>query len=272
MPKKPHKIGGAGEGFAAGMAIDLTPFMNVIIVLIPMLLMSAEFAKTSILDISLPASRGSNVETKQTEESPEQDKSNKMLLTLIVTDSVVTIGAKGGFLPSIFYREYHHYISKEQQKDTTIIFNPRDPKPPVNSATGQPFTINERYDIWLYAVDENTDQIIQTLYTKTGEMLTDEQGFPIQSCKIGDKVYALSNPRREITVKDPADFTLKKLSAYDELQNRLMKIKERFFDVEDKDDIIIAAENQVMYDKIIQLMDIARVANYPNISIAKLRA
>jgi biopolymer transport protein ExbD len=81
----------------------------------------------------------------------------------------------------------------------------------------------------------------------------------------------LTNPRRVIVVNDPAEFESRPLSAYDELQNRLMKIKERYREAEDADDIIIAAENEVMYDKIVQIMDKARAAEFPNISIAKLR-
>jgi biopolymer transport protein ExbD len=58
------------------------------------------------------------------------------------------------------------------------------------------------------------------------------------------------------------------------MKNRLMKIKDRFRESqpEDFDDIIIAAEDQVLYDKIVQIMDAARSAEYPNISIAKLRS
>ena len=74
-----------------------------------------------------------------------------------------------------------------------------------------------------------------------------------------------------VVVQNSAEFESKPLSAYDELQNRLMKIKERYNDAEDGDDIIIAAENEVMYDKIVQIMDKAR-AEFPNISIAKLRS
>jgi biopolymer transport protein ExbD len=61
------------------------------------------------------------------------------------------------------------------------------------------------------------------------------------------------------------------LLAYDEMKNRLMKIKDRYREARDGEDIIIAAENQVAYDKIVQLMDVARAADFPNISIAKLR-
>ena len=85
--------------------IDLKPFINFLVVLIPVLMVSAEFAKISIINLKLPEGRGSNIETKQTTQ-PVEDP-NKMLLTMIVTDSVVTIGAKNGFMPTLFYKEYH---------------------------------------------------------------------------------------------------------------------------------------------------------------------
>jgi biopolymer transport protein ExbD len=77
-----------------------------------------------------------------------------------------------------------------------------------------------------------------------------------------------------MVVRDPSEFVLQKMSAYDLMKNRLMKVKERFREMqpEDFDDIIIAAENEVLYDKIVQIMDAARAAEYPNISIAKLRS
>jgi biopolymer transport protein ExbD len=56
------------------------------------------------------------------------------------------------------------------------------------------------------------------------------------------------------------------------MKNRLMKIKQRYADVPDANDIILAAENQVAYDKIVQLMDVARLAEFPNIAISKLRS
>jgi biopolymer transport protein ExbD len=74
-----------------------------------------------------------------------------------------------------------------------------------------------------------------------------------------------------MVVTDPGAFQQKPLSAYDELKNRLMKLKERYREADDADDLIIAAENEVIYDKIVQIMDAAREAEFPNISIAKLR-
>ncbi|NLE01064.1 MAG: hypothetical protein GX640_14450 [Fibrobacter sp.] len=249
--------------------MDLKPFMNLMVVLIPMLLVSAEFAKVAVVDIKLPEARGSQTKTA-VKEQPQEDKSEKLLLTAIITDSVVTLGAKGGFMPSMYYREYHHYVAKDDNEDFTVEFEPG--KPAKHPKTGREMQIYERYDIYLYACDENRNILNRLYTTKYNEMVTNSAGEPLETVNAGDTVYALTNPRRMIVVNDPAtEFAKKPLSAYDELQNRLMKVKERYRDAEDGQDIIIAAENQVMYDKIVQIMDKARASEFPNISIAKLR-
>ena len=250
--------------------MDFKPFMNLMVVLIPLLLLSAEFAKIAIIDIKLPEGRGSQTMEK-VKKAPKEDESNKLLLTAIITDSVVTLGAKNGFLPSLFYQEFHHYVAKDDQTDFKVKFDPSSTEPPKHPKTGRPMEIYERYDIYLYSCDETYQNIQNCLYTKFGEMVTDANSIAITKASVGDTVYALTNPRRMIVVSDPAEFELKPLSVYDELKNRLMKVKERFKDADDADNIIIAAENQVMYDKIVQIMDAARMADFPNISIAKLR-
>jgi len=246
--------------------LDLKCFMNLMVVLIPMLLMSAEFSKVAIIDIKLPEARGSQTTSAVTEQ-PKEDKSAKILLTAIITDSVVTLGAKGGFMPSLFYREFHRYTTRDGFDDI-IEYTPG--KAPLHP-NGRELTVYERQEIFLYTTDENRN-IINCMYTKYGEMLTNLDGNPVEKVNVGDTVFALTNPRRRIIVSNTAEFDSKPLSAYDELKNRLMKIKERYREAEDADDLIIAAENEVIFDKIVQIMDAARTAEFPNISIAKLRA
>ena len=246
--------------------LDLKCFMNLMVVLIPMLLVSAEFSKVSVIDIKLPEQRGSTPNMMQTDKPPE---CNKLKLTAIITDSVVTLGAKGGFMPSLFYREFHRYVTKDGFDDIieyTPGVAPRHPN-------GRELTVYERHDIFLYATDENRN-IINSMYTNFGEMLTNIDGKPVEKVNVGDTLFALTNPRRTVVVSNSniADFKSKPLSAYDELKNRLMNVKHRYRDAEDGDDLIIAAENEVIYDKIVQIMDAARTAEFPNISIAKLRA
>lgn len=254
----------------ADQEMDFKVFMSLMVVLIPLLLLSAEFAKIAIIDIKLPEGRGSQTMDK-VKKAPRDEESNKLLLTAIITDSVVTLGAKNGFLPSLFYQEFHRYIAKDDQTDFKVKFDPSSAELPKHPKTGRPMEVYERYDIYLYSCDETYQNIVNCLYTKFGEMVTDGNSLPITKASVGDTVFALTNPRRMIIVSDPSEFELKPLSVYDQLKNRLMKVKERFKDADDADNVIIAAENSVMYDKIIQIMDAARSADFPNISIAKLR-
>lgn len=270
MAKRPGKM--IDDSGGHDLNIDLKPFINFLVVLIPVLMLSAEFAKISIINLKLPEGRGSSPSIKQTVAPPDND-ADKLLLTMIVTDSVVTLGAKGGFLPSLFYREFHRYVSREDRGvEVTVEFDPKDPKKLVkNPKSGKPFLIFERQEILLYVTDENRN-IINCLYTKNGEMLTDGAGNPLKAAKAGDTVYILTNPRRMVVVTTTEPYSLHPLSAYDEMKNRLMKIKQRYSDVSDANDIILAAENGVAYDKIVQLMDVARAAEFPNIAISKLRS
>ncbi|MBD3393476.1 MAG: hypothetical protein GF418_15175 [Chitinivibrionales bacterium] len=265
MANKIKKIGGGEQ------EMDLKPFMNLMVVLIPLLLISAEFARIAIIDINLPEGRGSQTKTA-VKKPPKEEMDNKLLLTAIVTDSVVTLGAKGGFLPSLFYQEFHRYVARDDQAEFTVKYDPKEKTPPKHPVSGREMTIHERQDILLYACDETFSEIKKCLYTPFGEMVTDADGIVVTAVNVGDTVYALTNPRRLIVVENPAEFELKPLSIYDELKNRLMKVKERFKDADDAEDIIIAAENEVIYDKIVQIMDAARMADFPNISIAKLRS
>lgn len=271
MAKRPTKM--IDDSGGHDLNIDLKPFINFLVVLIPVLMLSAEFAKISIINLKLPENRGSSPSIKQTV-APDQNDADKLLLTMIVTDSVVTLGAKGGFLPSLFYKEFHKYVSKEDRSvEVTVQYDPANPKKQVmNPKTHKPFGVTERQEILLYVTEENGN-IINCLYTKNGEMLTDGAGNPLKdAAKVGDTVFILTNPRRMVVVTTPEQYSLHPLSAYDEMKNRLMKIKQRYADVADANDIILAAENHVAYDKIVQLMDVARAAEFPNIAISKLRS
>jgi len=284
--------------------LDLTVFMSLMVVLIPILLVSAEFAKIATVDITLPKGRGSQTQTTQASKPVEE---NKLILTVLISDSALTIGAANGFLPSIFYKEFHDYTSKingyqvkgveyhpdKLDRDSMIY---RDM--PINEKLGQPFTPQEREEIELFAweTDDNlqfTSPIKGWYSLKDNDLITEENGDVVKDLKVGDIKYALltrfsssvlavresteDEDTTEITarslekIEDLANYELRDVSAYDYLKSYLVQIRERYKDVEDRNDLIIASENQIIYDKIVQIMDVARGSNLPNISIAKLR-
>lgn len=123
-----------------GAEMDMKPFINFMITLSASLIVSVEFSKIAVIDMKLPEGRGSQTETAQVAPPPEEG--NKLLLTAIITDSVVTLGAKGGFLPSLFYKEYHHYRAKDGGYDDIIPYI--SGQVVKNPKTGRILTVQER--------------------------------------------------------------------------------------------------------------------------------
>jgi len=277
MPNRKPK----GSKIAETKQADMKAFMNLMVVLIPMLLLSAEFAKIAIIDISLPKDRGSQTE-EVVKKKPKNKDENKLLLSVLLTDSAMTIGAKGGFPFTLFYREFHKYIARDDNHEFIVEYNPDEKV--LHPVTGREMTIYERYDIYLYAVsDQENKKQIEALYYIPKDPTSGNPLEPILVTTAGlalieeipsvdDSVFTLTNPRNRVVVQDPADFELRPLSVYDFLKDKLMAIKERYPDVEDAEDMIIVPENEIIYDKIIQIMDVARESGYPNISLAKFRS
>ena len=188
--------------------VDFTPFMNLMVVLIPILLLSAEFASISVIDADLIA-RGSNTDSLQIKPPPDND-SNSLVLTAVVSDSVITLGSKSGFLPSIRYREFHEYIAKSDKRHFTVEHIPG--RQVLHPLSRRQMKENERYEIHLYATGEDK-KIMKAFYTTRNELVTDIAGNPVTSLSTGDTLFTLSIPRRVLVVSDKTDFRKKQLSA-----------------------------------------------------------
>jgi biopolymer transport protein ExbD len=78
--------------------LNLIPFMNLMSTLIPFLLVTAVFTSIAIIDINLPASSPGGPQKQ--EEQPEK-KDQGLVLTVLISDQGITVGARGGFLPSV---------------------------------------------------------------------------------------------------------------------------------------------------------------------------
>lgn len=185
-----------------------------------------------------------------------------------MSDSAITLASQNSILPSITYREYHNYVAKDDLTSFTKEFIPGDKV--RHPKTGRPMKLSERNEIDLYATNE-IGEIINAYYSEYNELLTNENGKPVTKLKVGDTLYTSTIPRRLVFISEPGKFKTKPLSAYDLLKSNLIQIKNRFKDVEDADQIIVTAENNVLYDKIVKIMDIARSSDFPEIQIAKLR-
>jgi biopolymer transport protein ExbD len=89
----------------ADAELDLKPFINFLVIIIPVLMLSAEFSKISIIELNAPKSPdGVNTVTRDTAR-PIDDRASIARLTLLVSDSTITVGSNNGFLPTIYCRE-----------------------------------------------------------------------------------------------------------------------------------------------------------------------
>lgn len=90
--------------------LNLTPIMNVFMIIIPFLLLTAVFAKTAIIDIYLPQEAGSS--------SATDTASEPQVLTVSVTDSGFELGGVGNgmVIPKVSDRYDFKQLSEELTK------------------------------------------------------------------------------------------------------------------------------------------------------------
>lgn len=89
--------------------LDITPFMNLMIVLVPVLLLNMVFAHTSVLELNFPT--GDSVSSEQ--------KENLQIQVVIYDDRLVVADNQGGVIKNIPEREgnYDFVLLKDVMKE-----------------------------------------------------------------------------------------------------------------------------------------------------------
>ena len=247
------------------MQVDLKPFINFLVVLIPVLMLSAEFSKIAVVTFT-NSHGGANTDSISKRPQPEK---NDIGLTVFISESTLTIGSNNGFLPSLYYKEFHSFAAKgDRSKVTMEEVSPADFRTPHDKDAKQ----YQKQEILLYAKNHSTNEVVKSLYLKNGNiLLVNNEIKPVSSASLNDAVYLLENSLRRAPADIAGLYEMRPLSAYDELKCGLMKIRNAYKDKPGCEDIIIAATKRVVYDKIIQIMDVARETGFVNVSIAKVR-
>jgi len=104
---------------------NLIPFMNLMSALIPFLLATAAFTSIAVIDINLPPSAQPG--KKKKEEKPKK-KEEDLTLTVLISDQGFTVGARGGFLPTVKKEggKYNYEKLAEQLKKVKESFQGRE--------------------------------------------------------------------------------------------------------------------------------------------------
>ena len=279
---------------------DLLPAMGLFTILIPMLLSMAAFSKLAIVQVNLP--ERSMMTMDDTPPEPDQQALN---LSLAITSDYLVIGARGGFQPNVYFKEMWTFRCKS---DAQLVTYPmEDVKTAVESGHGPKCKDGSEMDkekylyeietIELWAIqkesEEDPGKVIWAAYKNDGSSeeahadsayvdgannflsLPGEGAMGLQKpaalkAPTPGMAVATLQPNSARTLK-PGDKTMVyPLSAYDLIAKDLIAIHTQFIDLDDVDNIIIVANDDTQFDKIIQLMDRAKEAGFSKINLAKL--
>ena len=75
---------------------DLAPFMNMVIILIPMLLLSVVFLEVAVINVTMPLGGSAT-----TDEEPDEDEKESLDLTVTIASSGLYVSAVGSQVPPI---------------------------------------------------------------------------------------------------------------------------------------------------------------------------
>ena len=277
--------------------MDMLPVMSLMTVLIPVLLTMTAFQKLAIVEVNLPERSEVSFETE-----PPPPDDNALNLTVAISKEYLEIWARGGSLPKEFYKEM--WIFRCKSDNDTVIYDPGlfeyDDKgaatnPPKckdgKVLDGEKFKYSiESIELWSLhrESEEDPGTLKKSVYSKSDSAYLDGNNEFIASLseiRPGAVVATLaeSSSRKlacgqsgpgveDICVDGKPAVTLRNRSAYDEIAKTLIMIHNRFIDSPDADNIIVLADDDTAFDKIIGVMDRARDAGFYKINLAKLAA
>lgn len=250
--------------------LDLIPVMNLFSILVVTVISMAQFEKLGVLELWLPERS-----MTQTENSPPPDE-GLLNLTVVVTDKGVTIGAAGGFQPTVFYQEEVEYRSRSDQHVFRKVWvKGEEVKSPTDGKVMSPY---ERETIMLNTLSKKDSADPGTyMYAAVGpdgNALLDTAGNWYAQVPPAGALYRVVGDE---TIKhmDPRNLPfckVEKLSAYQEVAKTLEKIHMLYSQRDplppDVDDVVILADDDVIYDKVIQLMDACKSAGFDRVALS----
>ena len=282
---------------------DLLPAMGLFTILIPMLLSMTAFSKLAIVEVNLPER---SMMTMDNDTPPEPDQ-QALNLSLAITGDYLVIGARGGFQPNVYFKEMWTFRCKSDAK--LVTYSPEDVKATVDGGHGPKCQDGKEMDpekylyeietIELWAINKESEEdpgrVIWAVYTNGGSaeeaiadsayvdgnnnflMMPGEGAMgltpppALKKPSAGADLATLTpNSARKLKPDVAAKNLIHPLSAYDLIAKDLIQIHTQFIDLDDVDNIIIVANDDTQFDKIIQLMDRAKEAGFSKINLAKL--
>lgn len=267
--------------------LDLLPIMNLFSILIPFLLSVAVFQKMAVIDINMPLQSMAQPEDTP---PPEDDMLN---LTVTITSTGMQIASKNGFFPKIYAKEMRDYQCKGEEGFTRVDPSAVKEGESIMCLDGvTPATNKELQNILMVAVSKASEEDPGTMmkgvvnandsvYINSNMSIMAGAGYDYnifvkdmaELQQPGKIVSTLAlNSGRKVTPKLISEAKAESLSAYAVLARILGEMHEKFAEMEDGDKVILLSDDDVVYDKVIAVMDVAREAGFFQVQLAKMGA
>jgi biopolymer transport protein ExbD len=267
--------------------LDLLPIMNLFSILIPFLLSVAVFQKMAVIDINMPLQSMAQPEDTP---PPEDDMLN---LTVTITSTGMQIASKNGFFPKIYAKEMRDYQCKGEEGFTRVDPSAVKEGESIMCLDGvTPATNKELQNILMVAVNKTSEEDPGTMmkgvvnandsvYINSNMSIMAGAGYDYsifvkdmaELQQPGKIVSTLAlNSGRKVTPKLVSEAKAESLSAYAVLARILGEMHEKFAEMEDGDKVILLSDDDVVYDKVIAVMDVAREAGFYQVQLAKMGA
>lgn len=262
--------------------LDLLPIMNLFSILIPFLLSVAVFQKMAVIDINMPA-------TTTTADVDPVVPTEELNLTVSITQTGLVIGSKNGFFPKIFTKELRDYQCEGESLKVNM-----DPNHNEGSGllcqNGVKMNDQDIQKIHLLAVRKSSEsdegEMITSVvnendsaYLNPNKSIMKGVGFDYdvflktkEELSVPGKVVSTLalNSAKKVSPKIINGAKQNYLSAYTVLGRVLFEINEKFAEMEDADKVILVAGDDIAYDKVIAVMDVAREAGFGKVQLAKM--
>jgi biopolymer transport protein ExbD len=269
--------------------INVLPVMSLMTILIPTLITMVALGKIAIVEVNLPERSA----VSMNEEPPPPDD-NALNLTVAISKEYVEIWARGGSMPKVFFKEMWTFRCKSDNDtityDPTTISSTNPPKCVDGSVLdGDKYMYSiETINLWtlLKESEEDPGKVQMSVYSRSDSAYLDGNNdfiTTLEPIKSGATVATLSESSsrklscgqsaagvEDICIDGKPAVKLRPRSAYDELAKTLIMIHNRFIDSPDADNIMVLADDDTAFDKIIGVMDRARDAGFFKINLAKL--
>lgn len=267
--------------------LDLLPIMNLFSILIPFLLSVAVFQKMAVIDINMPLQSMAQPEDTP---PPEDDMLN---LTVTITSTGMQIASKNGFFPKIYAKEMRDYQCQGEEGFTRVDPSAIKEGESIMCLDGvTPATNKELQNILMVAVNKTSEEDPGTMmkgvvnandsvYINSNMSIMAGSGYDYsifvkdmaELQQPGKIVSTLAlNSGRKVTPKLISEAKAESLSAYAVLARILGEMHEKFAEMEDGDKVILLSDDDVVYDKVIAVMDVAREAGFFQVQLAKMGA